>query len=477
MPRTDAFYIGGAWVAPRGEHRMAVIDPATELPCATLACGDAGDVAAAVDAARAAFSTAAGASTVARQALLRRILQGMETRLGDLAAAMTREMGAPAAFARDAQAQSGCDHVAAMIEVLDRFAFAERRGTTIILREPIGVCGLITPWNWPINQIACKVVPALAAGCTMVLKPSECAPLSAAVFAEILHEAGVPPGVFNLVQGDGATGAAIAAHPGIDMVSFTGSTRAGIAVAQLAAASVKRVAQELGGNCANLILDDADLAPAVTQGVLACLSNSGQSCNSPQRMLVPRARMEEAAAIARTTAERLSAGAPTDPATDLGPVANQAQFDKIQRLIGIGIGEGARLVTGGPGRPAGLSRGWHVRPTVFADVTMAMTIARTEIFGPVLMLIAHDGDEDAIAIAHDTEYGLAAYVQSADPARALRVARRLRVGWVEINHAPFDYHAPFGGTGSSGNGREYADFGLLEYLEVKAVMGAATADR
>ncbi len=473
MPRTDAFYIGGAWVAPKGERRIPVIDPATELECGTLAAADILDVVDAVQAARAAFADFARTSVPERQALLRRILQGMQARIDDLADAMTREMGAPARFARSDQAQSGCDHVATMIDVLDRFAFAERRGSTRILREPVGVCALITPWNWPINQIACKVVPALAAGCTMVLKPSECAPFSAAVFAEILHEAGVPAGVFNLLQGEGASvGGRLAGHPGIDMVSFTGSTRAGIAVAERAARTVKRVSQELGGNCPNLILDDADLILAVTQGTRACLANSGQSCNSPARMLVPRARMAEAAEIARAAAESLRVGPPADPATDLGPVSNRAQFDKIQGLIAIGVVEGAKLVTGGKGRPAGLGRGFYVRPTVFADVTMPMTIARTEIFGPVLLLIGYDGEDEAIAIAHDTEYGLAAYVQSADPNRALRVARRLRAGWVEINHAPFDYHAPFGGYRRSGNGREYADFGLLEYLEVKAVMGA-----
>lgn len=463
MTHHGRFYIDGAWVAPHGAGVGQVFNPATEEVCATVALGDAVDVDRAVVAARRAFPGFAATSVRARQALLVRVRDGILARLDELALALHREMGAPLDFARDWQAQSGADHFSTMIEVLDRFAFEERQADTLILREAIGVCGMITPWNWPLNQIACKVAPALAAGCTMVLKPSEQAPLDALILAEIMHEAGVPAGVFNLVCGDGpGVGAAMAAHPGIDMVSFTGSTRAGVEVARLAAPTVKRVAQELGGNCPNILLDDVDLVAAVRSGVQACLSNAGQSCNSPQRMLVPMARMEEAARVAKSVAE----------AEAVGPVASAGHFAKVQALIAAGIAGGARLVTGGVGRPEGVARGWFVRPTVFADVTMDMPIARTEVFGPVLQMIGYRDEDEAVAIANDTEYGLAAYVQSASRARALSVARRLRAGWVEINHAPFDYAAPFGGYRQSGNGREYGAFGLLEYLEVKAVMGA-----
>jgi aldehyde dehydrogenase (NAD+) len=463
MTHHGRFYIDGAWVEPHGTGVGQVFDPATEAAFASVALGDGVDVDRAVAAARAAFPRFAATTVAARRALLVRIRDGILARLDEIALALHREMGAPLDFARDWQAQSGADHFTTMIKVLDRFAFEERQGETLVLREPVGVCGMITPWNWPLNQIACKVAPALAAGCTMVLKPSEQAPLDALILAEIIHDAGVPAGVFNLVNGDGpGVGAAIAGHPGIDMVSFTGSTRAGIEVARLAAPSVKRVAQELGGNCPNILLDDVDLAAAVTSGVQACLSNAGQSCNSPQRMLVPMARMDEAAVIAREAAE----------AERPGPVASARHFAKVQALIALGIENGARLVTGGVGRPDGVALGWHVRPTVFADVTMQMPIARTEVFGPVLQLIGYRDEDEAVAIANDTEYGLAAYVQSASRARALAVARRLRAGWVEINHAPFDYAAPFGGYRQSGNGREYGVFGLLEYLEVKAVMGA-----
>ena len=472
MVPAGRFYIGGAWVQPLGSLTASVIDPATETAIAEVALGSRADVDRAVAAARAAFAAFAATGVRERQDLLRAILAGILGRLDDLAAAMTAEMGAPSAFSRDSQAQSGADHFATMIEVLDDFAFEERRGTTLILREPIGVCGLIAPWNWPVNQIACKVAPALAAGCTMVLKPSEIAPLNALILAEILHDAGVPAGVFNLVNGDGPTvGAALSAHPDIDMMSFTGSTRAGIAVARAAADTVKRVAQELGGNSANIVFGDGDFAGSVRAGVLACMSNSGQSCNSPARMLVPIERMEEAAEAAREAAESLRVGMPTEPGVDLGPVVSQAQWNKIQALIEVGIAEGARLVTGGVGRPDGLPRGYFARPTVFADVRPEMTIARTEIFGPVISLIGFANEEEAISIANGTEYGLAAYVQSADAARALRVARAMRAGWVEVNHAPFDYAAPFGGFKQSGNGREYGAFGLAEFLEVKAVMG------
>jgi aldehyde dehydrogenase (NAD+) len=470
--QTGKFYIDGAWVAPVSERWLEVINPSTEEPVARIAMGSAADVDRAVKAAAKAFPAFSMTSRAERIELLQSILAQLEKRLDDIAAALTSEMGAPAHMSRSSQAQSGYDHIATMVTVLKDFPFEEMRGATMISREGIGVCGLITPWNWPINQITCKVAPALAAGCTMVLKPSEIAPLNALIFAEVLHDAGVPAGVFNIVNGDGMNvGSAIASHPLVDMVSFTGSTRAGIEVAKLAAPTVKRVAQELGGNSPNLLLDDADLEAAVSGGVANCFSNTGQSCNSPARMLVPHKRMREAAEIAKRAAEALVTGDPRDPATNLGPVASEAHFNKIQALIETGMAEGATLVTGGPGRPEHLNRGYFIRPTVFADVTPQMTIANTEVFGPVMTMVGYEGEEEGIRIANDTEYGLAAYIQTSDLVRARHVARRMRAGQVEINYAPFDYFAPFGGYKQSGNGREYADFGLHDYVEIKATMG------
>ncbi len=472
MLPTAKFFINGEWVDPIELRLIDVINPATEEPVTTVAIGSAADVDRAVAAARAAFPGYAATSRAERIALLKAIHAQLLARFDDLADAMTADMGVPATYARDYQAQSGVDHIATIIDVLQAFAFEELRGSTLISREPIGVVGMITPWNWPINQIACKVAPALASGCTMVLKPSEIAPSSALVFAQCLEAAGVPAGVFNLVNGDGpGVGAAISAHPGIDMVSFTGSTRAGIAVAKGAADTVKRVAQELGGNSPNIILDDADLEIAVRQGVIAVMSNSGQSCDSPARMILPRARMREAAEIARVVAEGLKVGDPTDRTTDLGPVVSAAHFAKVQQLIEAGIAGGATLVTGGLGRPVGLNRGYYIRPTVFADVTETMPTFRNEVFGPVISLIAHDGDDDAVRLANDTEYGLAGRVQSGDLARARAVARRIRAGWIEINGPAFDYNAPFGGYKQSGNGREYGEWGLHDYLEVKGMLG------
>jgi aldehyde dehydrogenase (NAD+) len=381
-------------------------------------------------------------------------------------------MGAPMSLAKAAQAPAGLAHLTQALAVLKDFPFIEAKGTTRILREPVGVCALITPWNWPMNQIMCKVAPALAAGCTMILKPSEIAPLSGILTAQLLHEAGLPPGVFNLVNGEGpVVGAALAAHPGVDMVSFTGSTRAGTQVAKAAADTVKRVAQELGGKSANIILDDADFGRAVKHGVRACFSNSGQSCNAPTRMLVPRARLAETVAIAKDTAEAVVPGDPRAQGTTIGPVASQSQFEKVQRLIEQGIAEGAEVVVGGPGRPPGLERGYYVRPTVFSNVSNSMTVAREEIFGPVLCILPYDDEAEAVRIANDTPYGLSGYVSSADPERALRVASRLRTGNVHLNGATVDYAAPFGGYKQSGNGREWGEFGFEEFLEVKAVMG------
>ena len=469
------FLIDGSWVAPSGRREIDVIDPATEAPIGKILLGEAPDVDAAVQAARTAFESFAETSKEERIALLERIIAVYEKRIDDVARAISDEMGAPMKFARHAQAGSGLEHLTTTLDVLKAFEFEELIGSTQIRREPIGVCGLITPWNWPINQISCKVAPALAAGCTMVLKPSEIAPLSAHVFAEILQEAGVPRGVFNLVDGDGPTvGEAIARHPDIDMVSFTGSTRAGVLVAKAAADSVKRVSQELGGKSANIILEDANLTAAIQRSVLSMMSNTGQSCNAPSRMLVPEKLYDEAVRIAKNVAEKPVVGDPKANNVTMGPVANKAQFEKIQRLIEKGIEEGATVVAGGAGRPDGLSKGYFVKPTIFANANNSMTIAREEIFGPVLVMIPYKDEEEAVRMANDTIYGLSGYVFSGDIERARRIARRLRTGMVHLNGAPTDPHAPFGGYKQSGNGREWGREGLKEFLEVKAVMGYAT---
>jgi len=467
------FYIDGRWVPPAGQVKtLDVVNPATEQVVARISAGTPADVDRAVAAARRAFDTYGRSSRDERVALLERIAAVYEKRLGEIAETISEEMGAPMPLARAAQAPAGLAHLKQTLAVLKDYPFVETKGTTRILREPVGVCGLITPWNWPMNQIMCKVAPALAAGCTMVLKPSEIAPLSGIMTAQVLHEAGLPAGVFNLVNGEGpVVGAAMAAHPGIDMMSFTGSTRAGTQVAKAAADTVKRVAQELGGKSANILLDDADFGRMVKHGVRACFNNSGQSCNAPTRMLVPRPRLAEAASIAKETADGTVVGDPHGEKTNLGPVAGKAQFEKVQKLIEKGITEGADLVTGGLGRPQGLDRGYFVRPTVFSNVRNDMTIAREEIFGPVLCIIPYDTEDDAVKIANDTPYGLSGYVSSADPERAFRVASRLRTGNVHLNGATVDYAAPFGGYKQSGNGREWGEFGFEEFLEVKAVMG------
>ena len=466
------FFIDGTWVQPSGRREIDVIHPATEQPVGRILLGTGEDVDAAVKAARRAFESFSETSRPERIALLERIVAVYERRMEDVATAISDEMGAPMNFALRAQADSGLEHLRTTLAVLKEFEFEEMIGSTQIRREPVGVCGLITPWNWPMNQIACKVAPALAAGCTMILKPSEIAPLSAHVFAEIMEEAGVPKGVFNLVDGDGPTvGEAISRHPDIDMVSFTGSTRAGVLVAKAAADSVKRVSQELGGKSANIILEDADLHTAVKRGVLSMMSNTGQSCNAPSRMLVPEKLYDQAVQIAKEIAAKPVVGDPKSDGVTMGPVANKAQFEKIQRLIETGIAEGATLVAGGPGRPEGIAKGYFVRPTVFANVNNSMTIAREEIFGPVLTMIPYKDEEEAIRIANDTVYGLSGYVYSGNLDRARRVARRLRTGMVHLNGASTDANAPFGGYKQSGNGREWGREGLKEFLEVKAVMG------
>jgi aldehyde dehydrogenase (NAD+) len=475
MGELDAtkFYIDGTWVAPAEPRLADLISPATETVRGQVALGSARDVDKAVAAARRAFDGFAQTSREERLQLLERIAAIYKRRFTEMGQTISAEMGAPISFATRFQAGAGMGHFRVAHEVLKDFHFEEKIGASTVVREPIGVVGMITPWNWPANQICCKVAAALAAGCTMVLKPSELAPLTAALIAEMLHEAGVPKGVFNLVHGDAAVGQAIAAHPGIDCISFTGSTRAGIDVAQRAAPTVKRVGQELGGKSANILLEDVDLEKAVTEGVKLCFRNSGQSCNAPTRMLVPKSQMAEAARIAKAVAEAVKVGDPSRADTEMGPVVSAAQWTKIQGLIEAGIREGAELVTGGTGRPQGLDKGYYVKPTVFANVTPAMTIAREEIFGPVLAIMGYADEADAVRIANDHPFGLAGYVHGRDLARAHRVARQIRAGMVTINMAPADPKAPFGGYRQSGNGREWGRFGIEEYLEVKAVMGAA----
>ncbi|HZH51494.1 MAG TPA: aldehyde dehydrogenase family protein [Microvirga sp.] len=473
-----SFYIDGQWVKPEGRRTLDVINPATEEPFARIALGTAADVDMAVAAAKRAFTSYARATRQERLDLLNAVVEVYRKRHDDLAEAISQEMGAPMTLAKQAQAAAGLGHLTRVVEVLKAYEFEETINSTLVVREPIGVVGLITPWNWPLNQIACKVGPALAAGCTMVLKPSEVSPISALIFTEIMHEAGVPAGVYNLVNGDGPTvGQAIASHPGIDMVSFTGSTRAGILVAKAAADTVKRVHQELGGKSPNIILDDADFEAAITHGARTCFNNSGQSCNAPTRLLVPRARQEEVAAIAKRIAESTVVGDPRSAGTTIGPVVSEVQFNRIQDLIQAGIKEGATLVTGGLGRPEGLNRGYYVRPTVFADVTNDMRIAREEIFGPVLSILPYETEEQAVAIANDTVYGLSSYVTSGDPERARRIARQIRAGMVHINGSRGDNAAPFGGYKQSGNGREWGRYGFEDYLEVKSMFGYLNAGK
>jgi aldehyde dehydrogenase (NAD+) len=468
----EKFYIDGAWVDPVSPRTLDVINPATERAYTKIAMGSDADVNKAVAAASAAFPTFSRSSPAERLTLLRKILELYNARHDAIAEAVSDEMGAPLQFARDAQVWAGRVHLEATIEALESFEFSSQRGSTRIVKEAIGVAGLITPWNWPLNQIVCKVAPAIAAGCTMVLKPSEVAPISGIIFAEIMHEAGVPKGVFNMVSGDGpGVGEHLSRHPDIAVMSFTGSTRAGILVAKAAAESVKRVAQELGGKSANIILSDADFEDAITRGVLACFANSGQSCDAPTRMFVPRDRHAEVLEIAKRAAATQRVGAPRAAETVLGPVVSRIQFDKIQRLIQAGIDEGATLVTGGVGRPEGLGEGYYVKPTVFGDVEHDMSISREEIFGPVLAILPYDTEQEAIIKANDSVYGLAAYISSKDIGHARTVAAELRAGNVNINYPDWDTHAPFGGYKQSGNGREYADWGILEFLETKGIVG------
>jgi len=466
------FYIDGAWVDPAVKKSTPVINPATEDAMYEIALGSKADVDKAVAAAKRAFETYSQTSREERMALLAKIIELYKARMKEIGASISDEMGAPLPMAERAQAGAGLGHLMTALEVLKNYQFEEPLDSAVVLREPVGVVGMITPWNWPMNQIACKVAPALAAGCTMILKPSEFTPTCALIFAEILHEAGVPKGVFNLVNGLGPeVGVAMSEHPNIDMISFTGSTRAGIDVAQRAAVTVKRVSQELGGKSPNVILEGADLTRAVTGGVMHMFNNSGQSCNAPSRMIVPASKMKEVADIAKAAADKTRAGAPRAEGTTIGPVVNRVQWDKIQALIKKGIDEGATLVAGGPGLPEGVNKGFYVRPTIFADVTNEMTIAREEIFGPVLTIIGAKDEADAVRIANDTPYGLAGYVSAGTVEQAKKVARQIRAGNVNLQGAPNDRAAPFGGYKQSGNGREWGKYGLEDFLEVKAVAG------
>lgn len=469
----NKFFINGEWVEP-DRPTLKVINPATEEPFATISMGTADDVDEAAKAAKAAFASWSTSSIETRKNVLGNIIAGLKGRSEEMAVAISTEMGAPMGLSKTAQVGSGMGHFMTALKILEDFEFEEIRGSTRIVKESAGVCGFITPWNWPLNQIACKVAPAIAAGCTMVLKPSEIAPVSAYILAEVIAESGLPAGVFNLVNGDGpAVGSAISAHPDIDLVSFTGSTRAGREVARDAADGIKRVTQELGGKSANIILEDvADFAKAVGGGVASCFGNSGQSCNAPTRMLVPAARMAEAIEVAKVAAAKAIVGDPQDDTTKLGPVVSEMQYTKIQGLIAKGVEEGAELIAGGTGRPEGLDKGYYVQPTVFANVTNDMTIAREEIFGPVLSIIAYQDEEDAVRIANDTDYGLSGYV-SGEASHAQAVALKLRTGNVHINGAGPDFAAPFGGYKQSGNGREWGIEGFEEFLETKAIMGAA----
>ena len=470
------FYIDGAWVDPVESKELKVINPATEEVAGVISMGSSKDVDRAVMAARRAFDSYSRTTPAERLALMERILAAYKAHYDEIAQAMTIEMGAPMTLSKGAQTRIGVGHISAMIDVLKTFKFEEMRGTVRLVQEPVGVCALITPWNWPMNQVAAKVVPALAAGCTMVLKPSEYSPFSAVIWAKVMHEAGVPAGVFNLINGDGpSVGAPLSSHREVDMVSFTGSTRAGTEVAKNAAASVKRVHQELGGKSPNVLLDDADFERAVKQSVLHVFQNSGQSCNAPTRMLVPAAKLAEVEAIAKRVAESVITGDPASEKTNLGPVVSKVQFERVEGYIAKGIAEGAKVVIGGSGRPDGLTKGYFVKPTIFSNVRNDMTIAREEIFGPVLCILPYDSEEQAVQIANDTPYGLAAYVWSQDNLRARRVGGRIRAGQVTLNGASGNMNTPFGGFKMSGNGREYGEFGLRDFLEVKAVIGVDAA--
>ena len=466
------FYIDGDWVDPIEPNSIPVINPASEESIGNVSIGSKEDIDKAVQAARNAFQSFSKTLVSERVELLTEIRNIYKKRFDDIATAIQTEMGAPNSLARGSQATVGLSHLKTAIRVLENHKFEFKHGSYIVRHEPIGVCGLITPWNWPINQVVSKLAPCLASGCTAVLKPSEIAPLSSMVIAEIFHEAGVPKGVFNLVNGLGpVVGEAMSNHVGIDMMSFTGSTRGGIAVARASANSVKRVCQELGGKSPNIILDDENFKISVSDGVKSCMSNTGQSCNAPTRMLVPKKRYDEALEIAIEANNKIVTGEPGSDKTDIGPLVSETQYFKVQKLIQSGLDNGANLISGGLGKPQGLETGYYVKPTIFGGVSNDMEIAREEIFGPVLCIITYNDFEDAIDIANDTEYGLAAYVSGADPNELMKYARELNAGQIHLNYGSAGSDAPFGGYKQSGNGREKAEWGLEEYLEVKAIMG------
>jgi len=468
----NQFYIDGQWVDPIEPRKLDVINPATEAVCASISLGSAADVDLAAKAARRAFAHTSQSSKQERIEMLEAICAAYQNNYSDIADAISEEMGAPTKLAIEAQAATGIGHFAKALEILRTFDFEGVMGNSRIIKEPIGVCGLITPWNWPVNQMACKVAPALAVGCTVVLKPSEVAPLSGYLLSKVMEEAGVPAGVYNMVNGDGpGVGTAISSHPEIDMVSFTGSTRAGTLVAQNAAPTVKRVAQELGGKSPNILLDDEGFEAAVTRGVAHMFQNTGQSCNAPSRMLVPAAKMDTAIRVAKEAAATVVVGDPKAEGTTMGPVVSELQFNKIQALIQAGIDEGATLVTGGVGRPEGIDKGYFVQPTVFANTHNEMTIVREEIFGPVLTILPYESEEEAITIANDTPYGLAAYIQGTDTKRVSQIAKQLRAGNISINGISGDFDTPFGGYKQSGNGREWGEHGFTDFLEIKAISG------
>ena len=468
----DKFYINGQWVVPHKSEMFDITNPATEETIGQVALGSQADVDKAVAAATEAFKTWSLTSKEERLGYLDKIIELYNERMTEMAKAISTEMGAPWGMAKGAQAPMGLTHFATSRKALENYVFEESLGGSQVYKEAIGVCGFITPWNWPMNQIACKVAPAIACGCTMVLKPSELAPLSAQLFAEIIHDAGLPAGVFNMVTGDGpGVGTALSSHPGIEMVSLTGSTRAGILVSKAAADTIKRVTLELGGKSANIILEDADFDKAVKEGALECFSNTGQSCNAPTRMLVPRAMHDRAVEIAKAAAQGTIAGSPNDKSSHIGPLSNKGQFKKVHTMIQQAIDAGSEVVAGGPGRPEGLNAGYYARPTVFANVTNDMLIAREEVFGPVLAILPYDDEDQAIQIANDSPYGLAGYIQSENIEHARAVAKRIRAGTVFLNGNNFDPNAPFGGYKQSGNGREWGDFAFDDFLEVKGVVG------
>ena len=465
------FYINGEFVDPSSKETLEIINPATEEEIGIVALGSTIDVDKAVYSARKAFSVSSKLSKKDRLDILETIRENYKKRYRDVSEAIRLEMGAPVKLAEGAQTATGLGHLKTAMHVLEKHEFEYKHEDYIVREEPIGVCGLITPWNWPINQIVSKFAPAFAAGCTVVLKPSEIAPLSAMIIAEIIHESQIPPGMFNLVNGLGnVVGEAMSSHKDIDMMSFTGSTRGGVAVAKASATNVKRVSQELGGKSANLILDDNSFTTSITNGVIHVMGNSGQSCNAPTRMLVPKSRHDEAITIAKSALEKVKVGDPLDLNSDLGPLVSKNQFDKVQKLIKKGIEEGANLVAGGTGRPNGYEKGFYARPTIFGNVSNQMVIAKEEIFGPVLVIIPYDDLEEAISIANDTIYGLAAYVTGEDREKCLEISREIRAGQISINYGSSGPSAPFGGYKQSGNGREKAEWGLTEFLEVKAIM-------